>query len=250
MSNPKPDTPKRDREKESPDSEIKQRNKVIKMPESSTIAAELEVIKKLIVESNKQTTEKIEKLINQNAETFKKELSALEIRINDIEQNINNSSSFMVHNLPKPVLMSNMQLVNKALTGLGLQLKEDDIKRLQVIPYKSGIGVFAIVSLWNEKKKFDLMKRAKEKAKSDPVGVKEVFQVDPLSALYTKNVTFRTLLTRERAELYKKVQAYRNKPFKYVWENNGRILVKEKDDSRAIEIKSLAQIQEMTAASE
>ncbi len=252
MPQVKPDIPKRDRTSPDCNRENSQREKLQKMDINemyTKLIEKIDGVKEEIkseikneIDGVKKEIKLIDEKISKELTGIKKSLSALEIRISDLEQS-NNKSTLIMTGLPPVKNNTTLAHFNIVLKKLGESAVENDFKRLSIIPYKSGVGSFIIADFWEERKKVTIIKKFKALIKEGkPLEVNKIFLVDNSALFNAKQIRIKNLLTKYKADLLKQAQTFRDKPFKYVWENDGRILVKEKDDSKAIEIKSVAQL--------
>jgi uncharacterized protein YoxC len=228
---------KRDRESESPENKIDHRDKLPKMNTFETFSKKvfdkLDKFDETITKNTNQLAELTNEL-RSDVKTIKHKLSELEIRIQELEQS-NNKASLMITGLPTLERDSNSAFENtaKVVNKLGISLDVADVKAITVVNYKSGNGSFIIAHFWNERKKAEILHKFKLNLRQNlPMLLNDVFTIAENSPLHGKQIRIKTLLTKYNADLLRQAQAFKQKPFAFVWESNGKILVKRNEGDK------------------
>jgi cell division protein FtsB len=202
-----------------------------------------------IEDLEKKITDKVGKMIDELKEenkVIKNRVTTLESKVNDLEQQANNNS-LIITGLPL-IELTAFNAFTHIMGFLKLKFAEDDCKRISKINYKDGKGCFIIVKLYDEKNKDKIMRMFRERIKSQsPLNVERVFNLEDVSPLRGKQIRVKTLLTQQNATLLRQAHTYRNNPFAFVWESDGKILVREKEGDKAIVVRSLEQLSALAA---
>lgn len=176
---------------------------------------------------------------------LEKQCNTQEERLNDIEQ-ANLSASFTITGLPPTKEESPLAVANRVLAKIEGSLETSDIKRISLIQHKSGDGSMLIINLWNDKKKYELIAKFRQALKDKrPIITEAIFNLPLESPRKGKQIRLNNLLTRSNSTLFKQARALIGKPFQFVWEYDGKILVRFKEGSNAIRIKSLFQLNDL-----
>jgi hypothetical protein len=154
---------------------------------------------------------------------------------------------FKVTGLPPTTNQIPLDVMNSILSKLGLVLETTDVKQLNLIQYKNNEGSLLIATLWTEKRKNEIMAKFKAALKEEkPILVEHVFNSADMKSRGNQ-IRFRNLLTKHNSQLLAQAHAFRGKPFKHIWEANGKILARMNDGGKATVIKSVSQLVELSS---
>lgn len=187
-------------------------------------------------------TEKITSEIN----SVKVEQSVMAMRVNDLEQMLNNST-VVITGLPMPVDSVPLNTINTIASKFKAAYTANDFKRLVNIKYKDQKGSFIIANFYLESKKNEFVNNFRAITKENPMRIQRVFTLPPDSADREKVIRVKTLLTKNNMQLLKEAFTYLKKPFKFVWESEGKIMVRKDAGSKAIVIKTSEQLARIAA---
>jgi hypothetical protein len=179
--------------------------------------------------------------------SLKSAQAKFETRINDIEQQ-NLASSFIVTGLPSTVKLEPIVVLNKILRQFGEVVEDSDIKKLFSIQYPNKSGSMLLGTFWSEKRKNDIFIKWKESLKQKKyILVEQIFTLDTDSTFRGKQINLRNSLTKTNSALLKQALTYKNRPFKRVYEMSGKIFVKFTETSKAVNIKSIEQLNDLAS---
>lgn len=182
-----------------------------------------------------EMTDLNKKLLKQN-ENLHSRVNDLECRLNDIEQK-EKAKNIVVSGIPEQENKTVKEVVNKLITGMGLQLHESDI-----------LDCYRIKTEKN-------MKPIVVKFKDDVTKQKVIKQRRQIKSISTRACRFdgadHTIyindeLTKANQILFTKVREYkRTNHYKHAYYVNGKIYLKKTEDSRPIRIISEKNLEDL-----
>lgn len=162
---------------------------------------------------------------------LEKQITDLTSRHEQLETKVNNmdqaslATSFRITGFPK----GDRNPANCLATAvqffrlLNVTVEEKDFKRLYLQNYRSGEGSQLVGTFYNEQLKVSCMKKFKEAKKTKPIMLSDVLKTTANNRNDTQAVVFRNMLTLQTRVLLNQAKQHMD-VFKFVWEDNGKIL--------------------------
>lgn len=253
---------------ESP-SKTKKRQKLVK-PENANMEGKLDKLLNALHEKSASTEEKLDNLIRKHEQTdskidqltsdlatIKEKIAKLEnaqeqgeVDFGLIKQDVSEISNelrvvqqsalannFVIHGLPSDLPgVKAFDAMSQLAQGLGVDVQENDLKFISIRKNQAR-NTSSLTGMFHDgRQRQQLFDRAKEKR---PVTVESIFpNIAQNSTLRGKEISFRSQLSASTRALLSKAHELNNNRFKYIWESNGRIMMRRIDGERAIEIRS------------
>lgn len=132
------------------------------------------------------------------------------------------------------------------LGRVGITTTQTDYKDFKLITYPDKKGSYIIGTLWEQKKKSDIMNNFKEMLKADkPILVDQMFRLPSTSPLVGRQIRFKNRLTKINALLLKAARSYKDKLFAFVWESEGRVLIRRSPSEKPIHRKNMEHLRDL-----
>lgn len=197
----------------------------------------------------------VEKAVDDVAKMFDKlkvEVAELHIKvnrqdllINDLEQDAL-SSSFNIFGLPKIAdrKIDPLPTVQKVIEKFGVETSSEDFKHVFYVQHLSGKSSHIAVTCWNENKKTEIMSKAREcwREKKLKIFAEDIVELSETSPARGRQIIIRNQMTRTNAKIYNEARKLHKKQFEYVWEKNGRTMIRIRADSKMTHIRTLQQL--------
>lgn len=240
---------KRDRPSLSPDN-IQQVEKVQKMEtqlvlnkldQLFTKFEELQSTQNAIRVDISKLVERVQ-IIENDLDRLKFELQTLTARIDESDQ-IKLRNSFKITGIPyKQSSQEHLFVIVKKIFSLaGLDVEKEDFEYLAIYPNRNRVTGQIVGKFERFNKRTAIFRNFKESTKTTPILWKDVVNTEPNDPQGLKTIRLWSKLTQNTANLLARAKEYRNM-YKYVWENEGRVLMRKNDGDRVLEIKSLTEL--------
>lgn len=166
--------------------------------------------------------------------------------INDLQQ-ANLATNFSVTGIPHVEGKAPIDQLNHVLLELGTKAELTDLKFLRLYKNRDEKSCRLYGRFWFEKQKAEIFGKFKNLLKQGkPMMTQSIYKLPLNSTLTGKQIRFHNELTKTNFELLKHARTLKDDPWKYVWESEGRIFVRKNDGERAINIKSVNQLRDIT----
>lgn len=172
--------------------------------------------------------------------TIKTDLEVARLEINILKQQSLNAD-FILYGLPPDVTSDDSKEILKNFAeAVDFQIEDKDIAKCYARHNKGKTESLIIGSFSNATVKNDLKKRF---AARKPVVVESVIpSLTETSKWRGKEVVMKNQLTEYNRELLREAHQLNEGRFKYVWESNGRIMLRKADDDRPITVRTKTQL--------
>lgn len=193
--------------------------------------------------SRLQKLESAQKETETDIKWMSSETSRLSAELNAVQQ-CSLSNSFAVYGLPPDLDPATaFQTTVNVAAHLGVNLDKNDLRYVALKKNTARKNSFVLGSFYDERVKVDLLQRFKN---SRPLLVEEVFKNLPAnSPLRGKEIFIRNQLTKYNRSLRFEAHRLNNGHYKFIWESNGRIMLKKDENSQVIVLSSLDQLPEL-----
>lgn len=180
--------------------------------------------------------------------SLQNDYDSLRADINNIQQSAQ-YTSFQLSVLPKISQEEAFSLMKKFAEQIGGTVKKTDFKKLFVAQHRNQTSCHLIGAFYEERKRDEIFNKFRKTLKdNNPILVEDICPaIAPDSTLRGKEVRIKALLTQQTKQLYDHARQFRN-VFDFIWESDGRILLRKNKDSKAIEIKSQRQLLNLVSA--
>lgn len=208
-------------------------NKMEKLNEVLTKQSELTNLFKCLLERTNKLEEAFDKLETQFQICEQEKLS----------------TSFSIVGLPHFEAKDVQAITEKFFSLCGSTVSVNDFKKLFVINQKAGARIIGIFYL--ESTKDRVLKALRLKTKSSPVLAEHIFLNLSTTDKEGKNfigkqVRYYTQTTEYTRRLLRQAKVYQEK-FAFIWERDGRVLLRIKEGMKPIHVRSNADIQKALA---
>lgn len=166
--------------------------------------------------------------------------------INELMQ-LQKATEMSIHNLPAN--FDKEYTISSISTWSGLKLDENSFKHSSLVTSKKGDKATLYLDFYDESKKFRLMKIAKAcqrdiNGKYIPILCENIFELPRNNKSIGVEVQFRNSMTNVNREIFNEAKKSKSL-FCAVWLNRGNILVREKEDSKPIRLRSMEDLKEV-----
>lgn len=188
-----------------------------------------------------ERTENNEKAI----QAMKDEIGELEARLN-IREQLDLIDNFRLTGFPPitPTKEEQLELISEILKFVGVTTTKDDFVYWSAYQNRSKSSAVIVGKFASSAKRSEAFKAFREKAKTSEITWNKFVISRPGDPNGLRKINLRTSLTKATMALLNKVREHSTK-FKYIWEANGRVLVRKAEGDRAIEIKSSLQLKKI-----
>lgn len=126
---------------------------------------------------------------------------------------------------------------------IGVQMRRDDFKDIYVANHRNKTSSHIAGTVYDERKSSSLFLKIRElKRANKPVLVEDIVKLPENSTLRGTEVKVKTRLTQYTRKLLALTRLHAAQHFQFIWEADGRILIKKDKDSKLIEIKNEQQL--------
>lgn len=186
---------------------------------------------------NRRITE-IETEIETNQTAQRSDLGDIKTQLNNLKQE-NLISDFVLYGLPPETTNETaVEIVKNFSDAVNVPIVNDEITKCFVRSNAAKSEAIIIGSFSNANIKNRIMKNYRTKR---PIVMEHVMELEPTSPWRGKEVTMRNQLTDHTRQLLKEAQR-RKEDRMFVWERNGRVMLKKDEGDRAIWIQSIEQL--------
>lgn len=194
----------------------------------------------------KERTESLEtsnKTSSNNIIWLRGETLRIDQSLNTVQQALL-SHHFAVYGLPFDVDANEaMPIMIRLAKKLGTNITKDDLRFAVLRKGSAKKSSFILGAFYDERLKLDVMTRFKD---TRPIAVEDVVLNLPANHnLRGKEIFIRNQLTPFNRQLRAELHRVNNGRVKFIWENNGRILIKKDAESQVIVISSMEQISQL-----
>lgn len=199
------------------------------------------------VEENVSKVEESVKKANFDITTLRDENEMLRSQLNHQEQ-LNMIRSFNVFGLPTLPPNSAQTVMRSLATHLGTTINLEDFKELFVVNHRNKKTSHITGTFYEEKKRDEIFFRMKHRvANKKPIVVEDIITTLPKDSTFRgKEIRVRTKVTQHTRKLLNDAYQYKN-TFKFIWESDGRVLMRKDENSRIVEIKTEQQLVNIAA---
>lgn len=250
---------------DNPDSppELPEPKKPQKMTTLESLAASIERLEQRLSKKIDENAENLEtkfvavetivKEVKDGFVAMREEVFNMQIKVNKQELLINQleqdalSDSFNVFGLP--ALTGNkadpIPIIQKILSKIGVESSPEEFKTCFHIQHRSGKGSHISATCWDERKKREILQKARDfnKVPNQKILVEEIVQLPKDSPARGRQLFIKNQMTEINAKINNEARKYRKKIFEYVWEKDGRTMIRVNADSKAHYIRSLQQLE-------
>lgn len=221
------------------------------MSDSQMIEQILEVVTKLSQDQKKlhegltkiaQRTEATENAVIQ----LKKENDVLNGELNELRQK-EFKQTFLIFGIPYAKTGDNMTAVVKKIgLLLGVQLTEHDFsRRPYIVGHRNEKTGHIIGTFYSTQKRDEFSMKFKEKKRAAPLLLENiVIDLAPNHPLRGKPINLRWELTDYTKKLLAEAKKH-TANFKYIWESDGRVLMKRDESSKPLNINNFAKLEQV-----
>lgn len=158
-------------------------------------------------------------------------------------------NNFVIQGLPDDLQEPKaFDVMTKIAQKLELDIQEADLKFLSLRKNRRTKTSFLTGKFYDGRQRNQLFKTAKERK---PITVESIFpEISPTSHLRGKEINVRSQLTQTNRVLLAEAHKRNNNSFKFIWESDGRILMRKDHGTRPIEVRSTSQLIEILANEE
>lgn len=221
----------------------------------------VDTIKSLISEFNRNLTEQIQKISNDikqieskidrvetsvvkaNSEIIDLQNENQQIR-NELNnrQQLNMRTHFNLFGLPALKQEDALIVMKNVALKVGTTVVDEDFKDIYVANHRDKKTSHIAGIFYNEQKRDEIFNKMKKQiADKKPILVEEVVKLARDSPFRGKELRLKTKLTQYTRMLLNDARQLKN-IFKFIWECDGRILMRKDEHSRIIEIKTPQQL--------
>lgn len=147
------------------------------------------------------------------------------------------SHSFIIHGLPQDISKEKpIDILTVIAQKLGLPIRETDLKYVALRQNNTRKTAYMTGIFHDGKLRQQLLQAGKEKR---PLIIEAFFPDLPVnSTMRGKEFSIKNQLAQSTRTFLAEAHRINNKRFKYVWESNGKIMIRRDDGERAIEVRS------------
>lgn len=149
--------------------------------------------------------------------------------------------SFNVFDLLTLTQEQAFQTINNIAIKLGITVKKTDLKDIFVANHRDKRSSHITGTFYEEKKRDEFFSNTKNRIADKNPLVEEICTLSNDSTFRGIEVRVRTKFTQHTREMLAKARQLSNK-FSFIWESEGKILLRKVEDSRIIQIKSERQL--------
>ena len=179
-----------------------------------------------------------------NLDELRGALLQTKIELNTLQQSALDKD-FMIHGLPPNIAKEQaFPILKRFCQKINQEVVESDLKKIYVTQNRNKTKSFLIGSFYS----LDIKQSIIRKIKSGKQAIVVEDLIDGLSAdnrLRGLQVSFKNQLTAVNRNIYAEAHKYNQGRFKYIWEQDGRILMKKDDNTRILQVFSLAHLKEI-----
>lgn len=149
------------------------------------------------------------------------------------------ANSFNVFGVPRIFREDTFRAFEAICNALDCTVNETDLKELYIVSHKDNMTAHISGTFHDLRKKTEIMNAQKIARRfKKPIMCEDIFTtIGPTHPLRGREITFRSLLLDRTRELYNFALEYWD-IYKYIWEVDGKVLVRVSDTSRPVEILS------------
>lgn len=158
-------------------------------------------------------------------------------------------TSFNVFGFPTMKQEEALNVMIKIGSKIGSSMNKNDFKDLYVNNHRNKTTSNIVGTFYDQRKRDDVFARIKKTiADKKPLLVEDYCTLASDSTLRGTEIRIKTKLTQNTRKLLAYARLYNN-TFKFIWETNGRVLVKKDEQAKTIEIKSEQQLRNIGGGS-
>lgn len=166
---------------------------------------------------------------------------------NSMEQNLL-SNQMQIVNIPSSYERRNDELLMTLNNFFNTKFTKSSFKRIVFINKRKQPNCNVILNFHNSHDKAILMENVKklstdENGRRIPITIDDVFEEFKNEPLAGKQLFFNNILTKLNKEILKLKTIYKHQ-IKFMWEQDGRILMRRNENARVVEATSIQQVEE------
>lgn len=183
---------------------------------------------------------------NTEVQTLKADLNCAISELNELKQE-SLSNEFVIYGLPPQISNEHAKgVVQHFATATGVQISDNDIQFAFARHIKRKSESIIVGRFKQLAAKQAVMKSFAEKK---PIPVKSVINdLEETLKQIGKELVIRNQLTPFNRKIMSEAHKINNGTFRFIWDSNGRIMLKKTELDRAIHIRSMALVNEMSLA--
>lgn len=195
---------------------------------------------KKITENSEKTLQKIIQKMEEMEKTIREkdnEIEKLREKLNQVEQYSRNKN-IEIHNVPETKGEKIEEIVTKITEKIGVTIKKEDIEACHRIGSRNKDKPKPIIVQFLSRRIRDQIIDGKQKNSAT--------QDDAIKNGKTERIFVNENLSPENKEiLYETKKVAKEKQYKFVWTRNGKILVRENEQGKVIQIKNVKDLQKL-----
>ena len=162
-------------------------------------------------------------------------------KINELEQQ-DKAKCFRLTGFPaRPPGKDPFIAVSMVLNAVGMQVEQKDFKKIYMSNHLNKTDAHYTGEFYDERKKDEANRLFKEFRKTKPLLLGNVFTDVNDEKWKAKEIRLRSELTLHTRKLLSEVRTHMDL-FRFIWETNGRVLMKKTETSRAIQVRTSSDI--------
>lgn len=249
---------KRGREPDSPNSVIKNQEKKNKMDSATSAKIDQILSNLLTLQTGQNQLQSVLTQLQGDVHRVIDRVGATEIVVQNLQHENETLSgdlnflrqkefkqTFALLGFPKGTNGEDMFVAIKKIGGMiGVQIEGTDFsRRPHLVTHRNNRTAHIAGTFYSAQKRDEFHFKFREKKRTSPIVLEDiVISLDPDHQLRAKPLTLRWELTDYTKKLLVEAKKYAAN-FKYIWETDGRVLLKRDDASKPINIHTFAQLQ-------
>lgn len=176
--------------------------------------------------------------------TLKSDIISLSVENNKLRQQ-SLSNEIIIFGLPAVEPIHMQELIASLSKATALIITRNDFVHIYCIKQRNGQKSTLHAKFYSQQQKDIFVQRLRDRKKANnPLLIDEMMQLNPNDPRRGTEIFVRTKLTTTNRDIIKEARNHKTK-FKFVWEKDGRILIKQTETSPILEILSMQQLMEL-----
>lgn len=192
------------------------------------------------IKANQMTTTAQVNEMSKEISTLQLQVSSLSAANNTLQQNCL-ARDIIIFGLPSLKRNEMGQLISSLSTATNTSINMSDFVHIYPLQQKNKDNCTIHAKFYNEQRKNVFIENFKQKK---PLLVEDIVQLQPNDTRRGTEIKVRSKLTATNRSILNEARNHKDK-IKFAWEKDGRILIRQSDNSRIIEIFSLNQLMEI-----
>lgn len=184
------------------------------------------------------------KKIESEITIMKTAMEKTEVQLNSVQQLLLRTS-FVITGLPPTTPGEVFLTTKKIFKGFKLTVIKEDFKNLYIVQHRNKKGSHICGTFYSEKKRDDAFNLFKaSRLNEEPVLTESIFEDLPSDSPFKgRELRLRSQLTQYTKHLLDQARTLKDR-FRFIWETEGRILVKQ-NDGKTVQIHSSLQVAQL-----